>query len=340
MFSDNQDGASYDSMVQLDNNKNFNELRDRDKGGPLKTILRPIPLQPDRKFMLIDWVNPFRAVYFPIAHQAGPGYEDLCVYLMIDFRLRQSVTINSPAYDSTVEMKFDRELGLTYRHTDVMSFDLKGIYNYLMLPQQLRNPDKDLYSPKNPNDALVTLWNCSRQKPYSAQGAKVVTRTFLREIDLVSVINDNYGVDVTWQPYEYSSWVIDFLTHITELGLGFIPVIGPMLSVSFSIGLQAIVDPDSFEGENILNLSADIIAGLIGTGMEVRDNLPESHQESDAKLLVIRRKSAKPSGEKAAGGRKGITGLEPDDGENRTAQPVVQDVEKQDGGAKADDRGK
>ena len=340
MFSDNQDGASYDSMVQLENNINYNELRSRDKGGPLKTILRPIPLQPDRKFMLIDWVNPFRAVYFPIAHQAGPGYEDLCVYLMIDFRLRQSVTINSPAYGRTVEMKFDRELGLTYRHTDVMSFDLKGIYNYLMLPQQLRNPDKDLYSPKNPKDALVTLWNCSHPTPYSAQGVKADTFKFVREIDLVKVINDNYGVDVTWQPYEYSSWVIDFLTHITELGLGFIPVIGPMLSVSFSIGLQAIVDPDSFEGENILNLSADIIAALIGTGMEVRDNLPENNQESDAKFLVIRRKSAKPSGEKVAGGRKGITGLEPDDGENRTAQPVVQDVEKQDGGAKAVDQGK
>ena len=74
--------------------------------------------------------------------------------------------------------------------------------------------------------------------------------------------------------------------------------------------------------------------------MDVRDNLPESYLKSDAKLLVIRRKSAKPSEEKAADGRKGITGLKPEDGESRTAQPVVQDVEKQDGGAKADDQGK
>lgn len=345
MYSNYQHGGDYVSMVQLDNNRNFNELRDRDQGGPLKTILRPVPLRPDRsfdetQFMLIDWVNPFRAVYFPIAHQAGPGYEDLCVYLMIDFRLRQGVTINSPAHNETVDMKFDREKGLTYRHRDVMSFDLKGIYNYLMLPQQLRNPDKDLYMPKNPKDALITLWDCSKQYPFAVSELKVARLQFFREIDLVNVINDNYGVDVTWQPYQYSSWVVDFLTHIVELGLGFIPVIGPMLSVSFSIGLQAIMDPDSFQGENILNLSADVIAALISTGRGVRDNLPKSHVNSDAKLLVIRQKSAKPSEEKAAGGGKGITGLEPEDFESATAQPAVQDVEKQDGGADADDQGK
>ena len=335
MFSDDQSGKSYSSTVELTNNQNFNELRNRDQGGPLKTILRPVPIKTDKRFMLIDWVNPFRAVYFPIAHQAGKGYEDLCIYLMIDFRLRQGVTINSPLYQHTVDMKFDRELGLTYRHTDVMSFDLKGIYNYLMLPQQLRNPDKDLYSPKNPKDSLITLWNC-HQQTFQIVGSQ--TLGFLREIDLVSVINDNYGVDVTWQPYEYSSWVVDFLTHVTGLALGFIPVIGPMLSVSFSIGLQAIVDPDSFKGENILNLSADVIAGLIGTGMEVRGNLPESHQTSGAKLLVIRGTSAKPSGEKATDGEKGITELKSEDGENQDQEK--QDVEKEDRGAKVGDEGK
>ena len=218
-----------------------------------------------------------------------------------------------------------------------MSFDLKGIYNYLMLPQQLRNPDKDLYTPKNPKDALITLWDCSHQEPIDKFAD---TRPFYSEIDLAGVINDKYGVDVTWQPYEYSSWVGDFLNDASGMALGFIPVIGPLLSVSFPIGLQAIVDPDSFKRENILKLDAQIMRWLFDSGMDVRDNLPENYLESDAKLLVIRRKSANPSEEKATDGRKGITELEPEDGEGRTAQPVVQDVEKQDGGAKADDQGK
>ena len=53
MFSDNQDGKSYDSIVQLDNNQNFNELRNLDQGGPFKTILRPVPLLSARRFTLI-----------------------------------------------------------------------------------------------------------------------------------------------------------------------------------------------------------------------------------------------------------------------------------------------
>ena len=213
MFSDNQDGDRMIGRSSLITTRTLTSSVTVIKEGHT----RPSYVRSTfRKYMLIDWVNPFRAIYFPIAHKAGPGHEDLCVYLMIDFRLRQSVTINSPGHDKTVEMKFDRDLGLYYRHTDVMSFDLKGIYNYLMLPQQLRNPDKDLYTPKNPKDGLITLWDCSHQEPIDDLAD---TRPFYSEIDLAGVINDKYGVDVTWQPYEYSSWVGDFLYDISGMAL-------------------------------------------------------------------------------------------------------------------------
>lgn len=92
MYSNERGGSNYTRKVELSNNQNFNELRNRDQGGSLKTILRPFPLD-NTKYMCIDWVNPFRAIYFPLAHKAGPGYEDLCIYLMVDFRLRQGVQI-------------------------------------------------------------------------------------------------------------------------------------------------------------------------------------------------------------------------------------------------------
>lgn len=237
--------------------------------------------------MCIDWNNPFRAIYFPLAHKAGPGYEDLCVYLMVDFRLRLGVQIWSPMSNCWLNETFDREKGLTDQHLDVMCFDLKGIYNYLSLPREMRNPKKDLYRAEKMGDELITMWGQQRQRPASSCRT-IADLKFYRGIDLISVINDNFGVDVCWQPYEYSSWALDFITHIFELGIGFIPVVGPLLSVSFSVGIQAITDPDSFTLENNLELPLDILAAIASGGMEMRENLPEAHQKARA-MLVLKR---------------------------------------------------
>ncbi len=91
MFSDHPDGRNYHHKTMLDSNQNFNEVRDFDFGEPLKTIARPVPLLENARSIHIDWLNPIRATYFPLAYQAEPGYEDHCVYSTIEFRLRQGV---------------------------------------------------------------------------------------------------------------------------------------------------------------------------------------------------------------------------------------------------------
>ena len=60
------------------------------------------------------------------------------------------------------------------------------------------------------------------------------------------------------------------------------------MAVSFSVGLQIITDPNSFRGDNILHLTADLVAALIFGGMDVRSNLPQSHQRAGTKMIVIR----------------------------------------------------
>lgn len=50
---------------------------------------------------------------------------------------------------------------------------------------------------------------------------------------------------------------------MVELGLGFIPGAGTLLSVAFSLGVQLLNDPASFKADNVLNLSAGILATLI-----------------------------------------------------------------------------
>ncbi|KAL8791872.1 MAG: hypothetical protein Q9195_005534 [Heterodermia aff. obscurata] len=317
MFSNSPTGSPYLSEVVLENNQNYNELRDYDRGGPAKTILRPVPLT-NARYMLIDWLNPFRAIYFPLAHQAGAEFEDLCVYLMIDFRLRQGVQMRNHVGDF-VSLTFDRERGLTYRHSDTLCFDLKGIYDYLILPQQLRAPEKGLYRTATPGEELITLLD--NRMPRRTSAVTTIRRQFVRHIDLVTVINDNFGVDVTWQPYQHSVWVFDFLIHVTEIALGFVPGVGPLLAVSFSIGMQIIIDPDGFREQNPLNLAADIIEALINSGGSSRGNLPQAHQRSGAMFLV----SKGGSGERAEPERPYVKnlGLEPwneDEGEELVEQ--------------------
>ncbi len=70
--------------------------------------------------------------------------------------------------------------------------------------------------------------------PTQGNSCTTVTRPFVIDIDLVSAINVNSSVDVTWQPRQYDSWFVPFLLHVVELGLDFIPVIGPLKSVTFS----------------------------------------------------------------------------------------------------------
>ena len=330
MFSNDRSGRNYFNTVELDNNQNFNEVRDYDSSKLLKTILRPIPMV-NARFMLIDLLSPFRAIYFPLAHQAGPGFEDLCVYLMIDFRLRQGAEMLYPAINTYRPLRFDREKGLDYRHTDVMSIDLKGIYDYLILPQQLRAPEKGLYRTERRGDELITMWDRARPSPMRPGGGNgpnpvlTVRRPFLRDIDLVGVINDNFGVDVTWQPYQYSSWVVKFITHIVNLGLGFIPVVGPLASVSFSVTLQAITDPDGFRDQNILHLSADIVAAVIEGGISVRRNLPRSHQGSGAMMVLVK---GMPESEQKASDERGQISEQAVADEEK--QPAYQDKAKND----------
>lgn len=52
--------------------------------------------------------------------------------------------------DCFLNKTFDRGKGLTYQHTDVMCFNLKGRYYYLALPREMKcaTRRKGLYTPE------------------------------------------------------------------------------------------------------------------------------------------------------------------------------------------------
>lgn len=87
-------------------------------------------------------------------------------------------------------------------------------------------------------------------------------------MDLAKVVSANLGVDIVWTPYKFSSWALNLFTSLVEFGLGFIPVVGPLLAVDFSITLTAITDPDFFESDNVLGLSLDVLGAVIDSASQ------------------------------------------------------------------------
>ncbi|KAK8925519.1 hypothetical protein VCV18_005948 [Metarhizium anisopliae] len=313
-------GIPMNRRIELGPCRDAKEYRDNSSGGPDKVCIVPVPVQRKDKYMFIDLVVPLRAIYLPLAHQVSDLDPDLCTYVMIDFRFRKGVemmfadgimgTEDSTAATVSLIMgsgrpshidpisqthpqhrkqRFSYKEGLGMHQDRTLGIDLTGVYNLLILPRQLRSPDKGLYKPKDPKDTLIrnypkgftntTLYDCPRER-----------RAF-QPLDYAEVISDHFGVDVTWQPYEYKeetkSMIQDIFQIGVETGLSFIPVIGPLMSAGFSIGMEAINNPEAFKMDNILDLSEDVMKEVAETAVEVAKNLPKGKKGKKViKLLV------------------------------------------------------
>lgn len=96
-FTNDKTGGSISRRVALQNNYNPNEIRDFEKGGPNKVVIMPFELGSER-YMFMDLTVPVRAVYLPLAYQCDENFQDLCSYLMIDFRMRKSITFKNTTF--------------------------------------------------------------------------------------------------------------------------------------------------------------------------------------------------------------------------------------------------
>ena len=273
-FGDNRDGSELKRRVICKTNTDFNEIRDKDSGGPRKIRLCPVPMGPE-KYVFIDLVVAVRAIYFPLASQASAINKDLCSYLMIDFRLRKGVQMRSVSTGKSYHVPFhiDDGLGKKEHCYESLGINVPGVYALLSLPPQLRNRERGLYVAKEAGDELINLYGAGNFG-LGTPPENTVTLPFHRDINLARVISDNFGVDVQWTPYEYSVWVLDFLQNVTTLGLGYIPVAGPLISVSFSLGLTAITDPDFFKADNVLGLTTNTMNAVLASALGMKDNLP------------------------------------------------------------------
>ena len=70
-----------------------------------------------------------------------------------------------------------------------------------------------------------------------------------RNFDFVYLVNASFAVELTWRPVppEQTSFLTSLLGTILTSAAGLMPGIGPVLAVAFSVGWQAMTDPEGFK---------------------------------------------------------------------------------------------
>ncbi|KAF4964485.1 hypothetical protein FSARC_7587 [Fusarium sarcochroum] len=253
-----------DNMLRVHshpNSLNWNECRDHLRGGPRKYILRPVRIY-DRnaQWLWIDATIPLRAIYFPVAQTTDQAFQNLCTYVVIDFKHRTQLDIiNLTGQWQTIAITPHNGLG--WRDNMTWGFKIPDIITYLTIPNKLRNPDQGLFRTKVRGDELVVC--ASSTRTWRSSTSILHHGDFLREMDLANILSATFGVEVGWRPYQYSSFLKNLVLQVVGLGLGFIPGVGPILSVAFGIAVQLLQDPKSFSHENVLDLSAAVLDSLI-----------------------------------------------------------------------------
>ncbi|KAH7159050.1 hypothetical protein DER46DRAFT_627454 [Fusarium sp. MPI-SDFR-AT-0072] len=246
------------------NSLNWNECRDHQRGGPRKYILRPVEIQ-DRntQWLWIDATIPLRAIYFPVAFVTDQAFQTLCTYVVIDFRHRDRIEMISNTGVSRIITPTSHN-GLGWHDGLTWGFNIPDIIAYLSISHKLRNPDYGVFNSKAWGQELV-VWTSSIPT-WRSSFAITNHPHFFREMDFARILTATFGVEIGWRPYQYNPFLRDMLVRIAQLGLSFIPGVGPILSVAFGIGVQLLIDPDSFGRDNILDLTFAVLESVIDSG--------------------------------------------------------------------------
>lgn len=185
--------------------------------------------------------------------------------------------------------KFSYTEGLGLMPQRTLQMDLRGVYNLLILPRQLRNSDKGLYHPRNAEDALIKICEDDIHTVHNETPPQTI-RAF-QLLDYAGVISDHFGVDVTWQPYEYVPETASLISEIfkvgAETGLSLIPGVGPLASAGFSVFMEAISDPEGFKANNILKLDGEVLKGVLESAGEAAKYLAKRKGTKGASVIKI-----------------------------------------------------
>ena len=232
-----------------------------------------------------------RAVYFPVAYAVDKDHDDLCSYVQVNFALPRKIKLAAGDKD-WFDVWTDKVLGMRTDAFRSVGFDVSGLIQLLTLPRQLRRDN--CY-----NLRLIKITGGGAIKTIS------VTKSYRDGPDKswLTIANGNYGLDLTWKPAEKSTWIENYIRNTLTVAAGFIPVVGPIVQVLFSVGWEIISQENPQGAYDLLknlcpgiDLTDKIISEMIQTGKETQALLPDGWDKMglDFKKLEARSDNLKP----------------------------------------------
>ena len=153
----------------------------------------------------------------------------------------------------------DKTYGLALAESNTVGVIIYALLQLLSLPRQLRRTNA--YAAKLvciiPRDSLKTV-------PLSPSGQRYDSNDF----NWTQVAKASMGLELQWKPFirEQQGWLADYFQNVITFGLGFIPGIGFILQIGFSLGWTALTDRENFYEVLKANIPAVLLTdGLIRT---------------------------------------------------------------------------
>ncbi|KAB8210360.1 hypothetical protein BDV34DRAFT_220954 [Aspergillus parasiticus] len=184
-----------------------------------------------------------RAIYIPVSKHTSEEFPDLSTWVWINFTARESVKAKN---EGTVwkTIPCHPTFGARVNRDETFVFNIPEIINLLSIPVEMRKPGTNVFSKE-----LVQYQSRRFVRTTVVHGTMLDTFDF----SFTEIASANWGQEVVWRENEKGSWFNSFLRNAISFGLGFVPGVGPLLSVSFLLGWAAIEsavnDNDAFKDE-------------------------------------------------------------------------------------------
>lgn len=174
------------------------------------------------------------------------------------------------------DVETDAVLGLKRDEERTLGLDVTGLIELLTLPRQLRKDN--CYNLK-----LLRLQESGSLIPDPGLSESYSDKP---DISWLAVANGNYGLDLTWQPPQKSTWQENFIKNVLTIGTGYIPGVGPILQIMFPVGWTLISEEDPEAAFALLrnlcpsiDLTDKVIGELKAAAAETREFLPDGWKE-------------------------------------------------------------
>ncbi|KAM0723079.1 hypothetical protein Q7P37_001279 [Cladosporium fusiforme] len=179
---------------------------------------------------------------------------------------------------SEIPMDFDLYAGLGVHADSMLSIYIPDVYNYLILPRQMRSVERGLYMPTDASKSIIRV----HSKHAINTGSNFINPSISKQnlslkLDMTKILEGHLGVQVVWQPFDIPEPedANQMMVDLVEAGLCFIPVIGPLASNCFGLFIDIVNNPDAFKEANPLEMSGDLLDNAASAAEAIADGLPK-----------------------------------------------------------------